>query len=148
LKDHAGDGLGNPGELMSRFPYMFPSKNLGYDFALGWFPGFVALCENIDRLLGSYKRGFHWTQLKEKMGSGRYHYAIKPKDAIADSSLLASIRKLVESAEAETLDTCIYCGEKGLMHNHRGYMLVRCDRHKQLADAGMHEISESPWFQG
>jgi hypothetical protein len=134
-----------PKDLRARYPYMFPEKNLGYGFAHGWFPAFVGLCESIDGLLGPDKRGFHWTQLKEKMGTSRYHYTVKSKDVLADSGLLASIRNLVESAEAETLDTCIYCGEVGSMHNHRGYMLVRCDHHKQLAES---EEAESPWFDG
>ena len=129
---------------MSRFPYMFPSKNLGYDFALGWFPNFVSLCESIDELLGEDKRAFHWTQLKEKMGSGRYHYAIKSKGVMAGAGIIASIRKLVESAESETVNTCIYCGEPGSMHNNKGYMLVCCDLHRKLAESG---VGESPWFE-
>lgn len=132
-----------PKELRARYPYMFPAINLGFGYAIGWFPGFVTLCVSIDGLLGSDKRGFHWTQMKEKMGTGRYHYVIKSKNAIADLGLLGSIRKLVESAECETLDTCIYCGEPGSMHNHRGYMLVRCERHRQLAESG---TVESPWL--
>jgi hypothetical protein len=122
---------------------MFPDKNLGYGFAHGWFPGFVSLCESIDVLLGPDKRKFHWTQLKEKMGSGRYHFAIQSREPIVDSGLLARIRKLIENAEAQTLDMCIYCGEPGALHNHKGYLSVRCDLHRKLAESGN---NESPWL--
>jgi hypothetical protein len=133
-----------PKDLRARYPYMFPVKNLGYGFGRGWFAGFVRLSEFRDELLGPDKRGFHWTQLKEKMGTGRYHYAIKSRGAMADAGIIASIRTLVESAESATLDTCIYCGEPGSLHNHKGYMLVRCDNHKQLAEGGS---AGSPWLQ-
>jgi hypothetical protein len=140
----AGD-MSTPKELMARYQYMFPAQNLGFGFARGWFPGFVRLCESIDGLLGPNKRGFHWTQLKEKMGTGRYHYSVKSKNSMADSGLMNSIRKVVESAESATLDTCIYCGRPGSMNNNKGYMMVRSERHRQLAESGS---VTSPWFDG
>lgn len=63
--------MNTPKELQARFPYMFEGDNIGIDIARGWMLGFQKLCEQIDELLGADKRGFHWTQCKEKFGSAR-----------------------------------------------------------------------------
>jgi hypothetical protein len=78
------------------------------------------------------------------MGTGRYHYSVKSKNAIADSGLMASIRKMVEAAKSDTLHTCIDCGEPSSMHINRSYMVVRFDNHRQLAESGG---VRSQWFE-
>ena len=140
------EGVTNPVERMSKYPYMFSQENSGFDFAIGWFPGFFALCENIDRILGPDQQGFHWTQIKEKLGRARYKWSLKSKRRPpgARGNVFGQIMELVRAEEDATTVKCIYCGVPGSIHNHNGYLLVRCERHREFADVGM---PESHWFQ-
>ena len=124
---------------------MFVPGNLGYDFAIGWFPGFVALCEYIDVLLGPDKRGFHWIQIKEKIGSARYKWSLKLKrrPSGAEGIVFDKVMELVLAEEDATAVKCIYCGTPGSLHQLHGYLLVRCEQHRELADAGQ---AGSPWM--
>jgi len=58
----------NPEQLISALPYQF-AGDIGIEFYRGWMGIFSRLCFAIDEALGDDKRGFHWTQVKEKFGS-------------------------------------------------------------------------------
>lgn len=137
--------MNSPKELKAQCPYMFSENNLGFGFTHGWFPSFAKLCTDIDSLLGENKQGFHWIQLKEKFGTARYRWGLARKPIAAKSLISASIRKLVDAAESETQDTCIYCGKPGTIQNFQGYLLVECEEHRRLTELGPRK---SPWFEG
>lgn len=146
-------------QLEEKFPYMFNGPNLGIDIASGWMPGFQVLCEQIDELLGEDKRGFHWTQCKEKCGSARWYWKMKGRpaeiriDLISETDIAKTIAKgkrpanpeadnsekistLIQEAEAHTGHACIVCGAPGKLHKQDGYLLVLCEDHISQRDAG------------
>jgi hypothetical protein len=156
----------NPKQLKVRFSYMFAGKNLGILFVRGWQPVFSQLCEEIDGMLGEDKRGFHWTQVKEKFGSARFYYSLggqsqlrldlqTPKglislvagddepegDAMPASDkqlkdLRARINDRVRAAEEQTMTRCVVCGAAASRRNLSGYLLVLCKEHERGARKG------------
>lgn len=60
-----------PKEIETMYPYMFKGKNIGISIPKGWILLFKDLCDEIDRILGADRQGFHWSQCKEKFGSAR-----------------------------------------------------------------------------
>lgn len=71
--------------LQARFPYMFDKDNIGFSFYRGWMPILAGLSVEIDQLLGERREAFHWQQIKEKFGTGRFYYAIgNARDLRAD----------------------------------------------------------------
>ncbi len=148
--------------LEIKFPYQFKGKNIGIDIALGWSAIFEQLCSDIDILLGEDKQGFHWTQVKEKFGSGRAYWALGKKDGpihidiigtnqvtsiISNSSkseLTESISLLVNTAMDKTYSTCAVCGEPGKVDQTGGYLLVLCPKHiaQRKKDP---KTMDSPW---
>ncbi|MFZ4479088.1 MAG: HAD domain-containing protein [Rhodoferax sp.] len=67
-----------PNQLNRRYPYMFSGENVGISIPRGWTAIFEALCIDIDQTLGTDKRGFHFTQCKERFGSARwYSYTVE-----------------------------------------------------------------------
>lgn len=135
----------SPNQLKARYRYQFrDSERNDYSFARGWFPGFVMLCEQIDRILGPDKRGFHWRQIKEKFGSARYYWATddftpftvdiigvatlttQPPEETLDEKLADAI----SAAQEETQTRCIACGERGEHHQFGGWVLVLCPAHR------------------
>jgi hypothetical protein len=142
------DSPSNPKQLKARFPYMFDGENIGFSFARGWFPLFCKLCEDIDTLLGEYKRGFHWVQVKEKFGYARFYWEMPdyPKrlrisvvtetgvaeygPSHAEGSLAEQIEALVREATAATRTRCIVCGEAATLdQSDSSYVLVVCKGH-------------------
>lgn len=67
--------MATPIDLIASFPYQFAGENIGIEFYRGWMDLFSRLCFAIDEALGDDKRGFHWSQVKEKWGAMRaYHH--------------------------------------------------------------------------
>lgn len=60
--------------LKARHSYMFNGRNIGHDFYRGWLSDFIAACDDVHRVLGDNKRGFHFRQIKEKYGWARYYW--------------------------------------------------------------------------
>lgn len=138
-------------QLESRFPYMFAGRNIGISIARGWEDLFSSLCEDIDKLLGHDKQGFHWTQCKEKFGAARFYWTMNTRtpslrvDFISESGEVTSLiergqgRKpttvsetidaLVEKASRRTQRACIICGHPGAPNNDEPYVLVLCPDH-------------------
>jgi hypothetical protein len=143
--------------LQEKFPYIFSGTHIGIDIAHGWMPSFQKLCEQIDRLLGEDKRGFHWRQCKEKFGSARWYWKMKGRptdiriDLISGSGVIETIAKdkrsagsdlfetisaLIQEAEAHSKQAYIYCEEPGTLNKKDGYLLVLCEEHSRQRNAG------------
>ena len=148
----------SPKQLKARFPYMFDGENIGFQFYRGWFASFTRLCEDIDALLGEDKRGFHWTQIKEKFGSARFYWAMKGHtpnlhvDLISAKGVTTLVRSgaarvqgsgdatrvlserigaLVHAAARATSSMCIVCGQTGALNQDSAWILTLCERHAQ-----------------
>ena len=159
-----------PKTLQARFPYQFSGKHIGISTARGWFPIFEQLCFDIDQLLGEDKRSFHFTQVKEKFGSGRAYWALgntdgplhvdfqgpdgvvsfvsDPADRQRDAmkaELMKAIGTLVHAAMNKTAETCAVCGAPGKIDQTGGYLLVLCSEH--IAQRKKNSATmDSPWF--
>lgn len=163
--------MSNPNALKAKFGYMFAGDNIGISISKGWFHIFEKLCVDIDEALGEDKRGFHWTQVKEKFGSARFYsalgktststrldimspagvdsYDVSPtlKSGDTRSMVFQKINQLVQAAEKETTTTCIVCGQPGEIDRNGGYWLTVCEMHqKQRREKG--KKMDSPWFEG
>jgi len=135
--------------VKERFPYMFAGDYIGLSMTHGWEPMFVKLCEDIDALLGDDKRKFHWTQLKEKFGSARFHWSMDNARIASDlinperlaiakqaaTSLREKIALLVGEAQAKTQHMCVVCGQPGKVDPAGIHMLVLCDEHIRQREA-------------
>lgn len=160
----------SPKLLESRFPYQFAGRNIGISIAKGWYATFAQLCADIDRLLGEEKRGFHWTQVKEKFGSARFYWSLGNTDGplhvdflgpdcvasfVSDpsgrqrdaqkSELMVQIASLVHAAMAKTCEMCAVCGGAGEMDSTGGYYLVLCPEHAAQRKNDS-QTMDSPWF--
>ena len=146
----------SPKALKARFPYMFEGENIGLSLYRGWLPILVWACEEIDAVLGANKRGFHWTQIKEKFGSGRFYYGMrrepgwKPRVIVNEQvsgdpgewsrqvitppgedprSVSTVIADIVGRATTETTTACIVCGAAAKVRNYEGRYALLCDAH-------------------
>lgn len=145
-------------DLQSRYPYQFKDPELGISMAKGWVVVFAQLCADVDQVLGQEKRGFHWSQVKEKFGSARFYFQFagrKPdlrldihvpggvfsqvvpgrQEPPADQDrsfeqVQAEIRQLAMRAEVATRYVCLVCGKDGGQDAGTGYVLVLCPEHR------------------
>lgn len=132
---------------------MFAGENIGFGLYRGWFPLFAKLCADIDTVLGTNKRGFHWVQTKEKFGSYRMYYEMdfdatdaevdyeviegaghvtfrpKAQPGGAKASPAQAIRALVNQAEDATTRMCMACGQPAKTRSFDGYFLTLCQEH-------------------
>jgi len=150
--------------LRSRYPYQFNDTELGVAVAQGWQTIFARLCADVDQVLGEDKRGFHWSQVKEKFGSARFYYqlggrqpelrmdmhlrggavphALPVKRSVRTDrdrsfeQVNTEIRKLAFQAERDTQRVCLVCGKEGSQDAHNDYIMVLCPEHQaQKGDA-------------
>lgn len=120
----------SPQELKKCFPYQFAGPNIGFSFATGWFPSFVQLCVDIDRVLGSDKLGFHWEQLKEKFGAPRWYSAFRKAKTPEDAEIHRVVRKLIEEAASKARRACIVCSKTAKPYvSPDHHMLQVCEDH-------------------
>lgn len=145
-------------DLQSRYPYQFKDPELGIAMAQGWVVVFAQLCADVDQVLGPDKRGFHWSQVKEKFGSARFYFQFegrKPdlrldlqmpggvlsqvlpmgQERPADQDrgfeqVQTEIRQLALRAERDTQRVCLVCGKEGSQDVEIGYVLVLCPEHR------------------
>ncbi len=115
-----------PQQIVDRFPYMFSGANIGLSMMAGWRQPFETLCQEIDAELGDEKRGFHWSQLKEKLGTARWHWAMGPHQNRPDV-----ITKMVNQAMAKPPQLRCVCGEPGQLNQEADWMLTLCPLHTQ-----------------
>lgn len=152
-----GGVMTNPKLLRQRFQYQFAGPNIGITIARGWYPGFARLCADIDHLLGTHKRLFHWVQVKEKFGSACYYWALDRQSPSITLSFVGNDGSLVSSRSAQISDSvqpdlddlarqisglvsaatknirhaCILCGRPGMPDLSDGYVLVLCPQHAE-----------------
>lgn len=134
------------GALKAQFPYMFEVRGLGHDIYKGWLPDFIEACEQIDSLLGNDKRGFHFSQIKEKYGWSRYYFRtddatpmrLSIKDpgglyetihGIDDKQIEQQIATILQNAEKKSMHKCINCGVPAEIQQVHGMLLCVCDEH-------------------
>jgi hypothetical protein len=143
-----------PKQLKVRFAYQFAGKDLGRTHFRGWFPTFVKLCEDVDAVLGEYKCGFNWLQVKEKWGTGHFYWELQGSTTLrldlrspgqltsvrileqaagsAQPSLAERITDPVRQAERETVTQCIVCGQPATISHEEAWILALCDQHAQV----------------
>jgi hypothetical protein len=127
-------------EIQAMYPYQFGGPKIGISLANGGLVLVEQLCLNIDLALGENKRGFHWTQIKEKFGSARFHYqSTSTKDRAADKAVTEKINQQISSAMAAINHMCIVCGEPvpGSPDHSDDYTSLLCPKHKQTRLAGV-----------
>lgn len=145
-------------DLQARYPYQFKEPELGISMAKGWVVVFAQLCADVDQVLGPDKRGFHWSQIKEKFGSARFYFQFKGRkpdlrlDLQMPGGVLSEvvpferkirtdqdrgfelvnvvIRRLAMQAEIATQRVCLVCGQEGSQDVNAGYVLVLCPEHR------------------
>lgn len=117
-----------PEELKARYPYMFSGDRGRLDLHEGRMPIFARACDDVDALLGPHRRGFHWTEIKEKLGFARFRYRIDrqgcgaptrgnntaaapalPND-VSEDPVLEAISQVRRRAQDATAFACIVCG--------------------------------------
>lgn len=161
-----------PKQLQVKYPYMWAGKNIGISISKGWMLIFEDLCDAIDRILGDDKQGFHWIQVKEKFGSGRFYYGYKagsgplrvdvrtpegvmsfinepahPKSLTEEKvAQRNTIFNLIQEAESKTSKSCICCGNAGHQVED-GWIMTLCDKHEKLKKGDQQKgLSGLIWF--
>ncbi len=145
-------------DLQARYPYQFKDPELGISMAKGWVVVFAQLCSDVDQVLGQDKRGFHWSQVKEKFGSARFYFQftgrqpdlrldihmpggvlsqvlpfdrqIRNEQDRSFEQVKAEIHGLAIQAEKATRHACLVCGKEGSQDIGNGYVLVLCPDHR------------------
>lgn len=145
-------------DLQARYPYQFKDPELGIALAKGWVVVFAQLCADVDQVLGQDKRGFHWSQVKEKLGSARFYiqFTGRQPDLRLDiqmqggvlsqvvpferrirtdqdrsfEQVKTEIQQLAMLAEQATRRVCLVCGNEGSQDVGTGYSLVLCPEHQ------------------
>jgi hypothetical protein len=148
-----------PREIRARFPYMFDGPNIGITIHRGWIELFANVCVEVDVILYTDKRGFHWTQVKEKFGMARWYWTmdvdpsetsvrqavkfsefnpdgtvtrLNPDDQkLTLTSIVDRIDAAIEAGQALTHAACICCGAPGQNDEFNGLYLVMCSEHKR-----------------
>ena len=165
----------NPEQLIDALPYQFAGRNIGISFHSGWQGLFSRLCFGIDEALGVNKRGFHWTQAKEKWGALRtYHTMDKTEDGANYAPLKFSeqqpngqmkqvlvmnqesstgdpigkrISDLIDAACEEAAHTCMVCGEPAEIKN-LGWVACLCDHHEKQYLKDRNSLPTHYWEPG
>jgi len=165
----------NPDQLIDALPYQFSGENIGIEFYRGWMDLFSRLCFAIDEALGDDKRGFHWTQVKEKWGSMRaYHHmdrsaegaryapvkisSQQPNGALkqvlvmnqgsaAGDAIGKRISDLIDAACEEAAHTCMVCGEPAEIKN-LGWVACLCDHHEKQFLLDRNSLPVHYWVPG
>ena len=133
----------NPKELRARYPYQFQGPQISMSFSRGWFCLFARLCADIDQALGEDKRGFHWTQVKEKFGAARLSFQLAPGVAEHQPEFVRHLLDLATTAEVASQTVCVACGKPGSISPSSRWMLALCDQHHKERASG---VLTSIWF--
>jgi hypothetical protein len=133
----------NPKELRACYPYQFQGPQISMSFSRGWFCLFAGLCADIDHVLGEDKKGFHWTQVKEKFGATRLYFQLAPGMNDRYPDLIQQLLELKVKAEVASQHVCAACGRPGEIALDSVWMLALCDAHRKEMAEGK-EVSL--WF--
>jgi hypothetical protein len=123
--------MNNPKELKARYPYQFAGEQISMSYSRGWFHLFSHLCADIDEALGDEKRGFHWTQVKEKFGSARLYFSLPEEVREREPELMEQLMALKCATEAATQKRCAACGRPGWIDRSADWLLPLCEKHHQ-----------------
>jgi hypothetical protein len=133
--------------LRERYPYMFVAPRFGQDLYRGWLADFIIACDDIDQLLRDNKRGFHFRQIKEKLGWARYYWrteTVKPLrlSIFTNGGVLErqhglenaddvenQISQILLNAENSSRQKCIVCSEPAESRSFGGWLVCTCERH-------------------
>lgn len=110
-------------DLKTKYPRLIPAR-FGFQCEIGWIGILDAYFEVIDQEMPQ-NAVYELRQVKEKLGMLRIYdssYGETPSSvrAVTDAHALA---------EARSLHTCEYCGQRGRFRKRRGYLTVTCDDH-------------------
>ncbi len=108
-----------------RFSYQFAGRK--FLISHGWLNLFQRLCHDIDEALGPDKRGFRWTEIRQKYGGLRLYYEL-PR---GDEAVARQVDKLVELAELQSEKTCEVCGATGEIEHQDFWLDCLCPHHRQ-----------------
>jgi hypothetical protein len=133
----------NPKELRARYPYQFQGPKISMSFSRGWFCLFAGLCADIDQALGEDKRGFHWTQVKEKFGAVCLYFHLAPGTNDHCPELMQQLLALKVKAEVTSQHLCAACGRPGAIEPGSDWLMSLCDRHHEERALG---VLTSIWF--
>lgn len=127
--------MNTPKELKARYPYQFEGQTISMSFARGWFPVFAQICTSIDHALGDDKRGFHWSQIKEKFGAARLYFQLSSGMSDQHPELMQQLLEMKVKAEVRSQHLCSVCGQQGAIEQGTNWMLALCDLHRnELAE--------------
>jgi hypothetical protein len=110
-------------DLKAKYPRLIP-PHFGFQCEIGWIGILDDYFAVVDRTMPDgevYQIG----QIKEKLGTLRI-YDSAYGDAWASVLAVTEAHRL---AEARSLHTCEYCGNRGRFRKRRGYLTVTCDDH-------------------
>jgi hypothetical protein len=92
----------------------------------GWRDLLERACVRIAAAISEGDR-FHFTQVKEKMGTLRVYWSGR----MSEPARLA-VEEAIDLAEARSACSCEICGEIGRLHHHRGdWLMTRCAAHAE-----------------
>jgi hypothetical protein len=147
--------------LQGRYPYMFSGDDSRLDFCRGWMPALAQACSEIDAVLGPDKRGFHWTQIKEKLGWARFYCRVDrqwrivtgtegesgpprfEEISIEKDPILTAVHEIRHSAMAATQTVCMVCAANAATKYFGFYHL--CDVHRPDRYESLRELWAAVW---
>lgn len=146
------------------FPGMFGGQHLGMTLYRGWNPILLAACVAVERLLAHRSLPFHWVQLEEEDGIGRFlyslgehsQYVVKVEHRSRRVMLLitqddagdfaGAIDGIVNEAERLSCEACLVCGARTARRMYFGRNLPLCLRHQpELLNLASEEGLEGVW---
>ena len=137
-----------PASPRAAFPGMFSGQHLGMTLFRGWNPILMAACGAVERVLARRTLPFHWAQLLEEDGFGRFLYSLGEHSRyvleVADQSrrvmllttqddagdLVGAIDGIVNEAERLSGEACLVCGARTARRLYFGRKLPLCLRHQ------------------
>ena len=141
-------------------PYMF-GRSRYFCHHRGWAGVFYTLCRNIDAVLGTDKRAFRWTTVKEKYGSARFYFELDHLREFmvdlhqcsrvvslrmggsqdADDEVRNSIIRLINEAQRATETRCAVCAAVGHVTRQAAWLICVCEMHYQISADCIREAS-------
>jgi len=130
------------------FPLTGDEGRCAYLFFRGWISTFATACAQIDAILGSDKRAFHWTRLREKSGAPSFAYRMEEQARFAVNvhrpdevhrvvcepregfdPIAVEIQELVLETETRLRSQCIICSAPSTITNAQGPWASLCAYH-------------------
>lgn len=116
-------------ELKTKYSYVLDGSNIGNDLYVGWLPTLVAACNAVDKLLGTDKASFRFSQIKEKYGSARIYWTSK----ISDKDVEKAITRLLNDVKKAIESICIVCGAPAELKKYNSWVACLCDVRSRIS---------------